>query len=89
MEWYAGGKQRPELQAIAWKAFKEFGVPLELDPSPTPPAGDLGVFFRFLPGINVGQYHNYFHTDWGDFPKQCRGLVLKLRHVRTRRSSTK
>ena len=54
LQWYAGGKQRPELQAIAWKAFKEFGVPLELDPSPTPPAGDLGVFFRFLPGIDVG-----------------------------------
>ena len=64
MEWYAGGKQRPELQAIAWKAFKEFGVSLELDPSPTPPAGDLGVFFRFLAGIDVGEYHNYFHTDW-------------------------
>jgi len=64
LEWYAGGTQRPEFQAIAWKAFKEFGVSFELDPSPVPPAGDLGVFFRFLPGIDAGEYHNYFHTDW-------------------------
>ena len=64
LEWYAGGKQRPELQAIAWKAFKEFGAPLELDPSPTPPASDLGAFYRYLPGIDMSEYHNYFHTDW-------------------------
>ena len=64
IEWYAGGKQRPELQAIAWKAFKEFGVPLELDPSPTPPASDLGSFYRYVPGIDASEFHNYFHTDW-------------------------
>jgi hypothetical protein len=56
--------QRPELQAIAWKAFKLFGAPLELDPSPTPPASDLGAFYRYLPGIDMSEYHNYFHTDW-------------------------
>jgi hypothetical protein len=64
LEWYAGGTQRPELQAIAWKAFKQFGAPLELDPSPTPPASDLGSFYRYLPGIDMSEYHNYFHTDW-------------------------
>jgi len=39
-------------------------APLELDPSPTPPASDLGAFYRYLPGIDMSEYHNYFHTDW-------------------------
>jgi hypothetical protein len=64
MQWYAGGKQRPELQQIAWDAFKKFGVPLELDPSPTPPASDMMYFYRFLPGVDASEYHTYFHTDW-------------------------
>jgi hypothetical protein len=64
MQWYAGGKQRPELQQIAWNAFKKFGVPLLLDPSPTPPASDLMYFYRFVPGVDVSEYHHYFHTDW-------------------------
>jgi hypothetical protein len=64
LEWYAGGKSRPELQKIAWVAFKKFGVPVEFDPSPVPPAGDAGVFFRFLPAVSASQYHSYFHTDW-------------------------
>jgi Zn-dependent M28 family amino/carboxypeptidase len=64
LEWYAGGKDRPELQNIAWKAFKEFGVPVELDPSPVPPAGDAGPFYRFVPAVDAGEYHSYFHTDW-------------------------
>ena len=34
MQWYAGGKDRPELRKIVWDAFREFGVPLEFDPSP-------------------------------------------------------
>jgi hypothetical protein len=64
MQWYAGGKERPELQQIAWDAFRKFGVPLLLDPSPTPPASDLMYFYRFVPGIDVSEYHHYFHTDW-------------------------
>ncbi len=64
MQWYAGGKERPELQTIAWNAFKEFGVPVELDPSPTPPASDLMYFYRFVPGVDASEYHHYFHTDW-------------------------
>src|ERR1700743_3808536 len=40
LEWYAGGKIRPELRKIMWDAFRKFGVPLELDPSPNPPASD-------------------------------------------------
>ncbi len=64
MEWYAGGKSRPELQKIVWDAFKTFGAPLLLDPNPTPPASDLGTFYRFTPGLDVSEYHIYFHTDW-------------------------
>jgi hypothetical protein len=64
MQWYAGGKPRPELQQIAWNAFKRFGVSLTLDPSPTPPASDLMYFYRFVPGVDVSEYHHYFHTDW-------------------------
>ncbi len=63
LQWYAGGKS-PELQQIAWNAFKKFGVPLELDPSPTPPASDMMYFYRFLPGVDASEYHTYFHTDW-------------------------
>jgi len=64
LEWYAGGKEHAQLQSIVWNAFKEFGVPVELDPSPTPPAGDMGQFYRFLPGVSASEYHTYFHTDW-------------------------
>ncbi len=64
LQWYAGGKDRPQLQSIVWNAFKEFGVSAELDPSPTPPAGDMGQFYRFLPGVSASEYHTYFHTDW-------------------------
>jgi hypothetical protein len=64
LQWYAGGKTRPELQSIVWNAFKEFGVPVEIDPSPTPPASDLGYYYRFVPGVSASEYHSYFHTDW-------------------------
>ena len=64
LQWYAGGKDRPQLRAIVWNAFKEFGMPLELDPSPTPPASDMSYFYRFVPGVDTSEYHNYFHTDW-------------------------
>jgi len=64
LQWYAGGKSRPELQKITWDAFRKFGVAAEFDPSPTPPAGDAGAFFRFLPAVSASEYHSYFHTDW-------------------------
>jgi hypothetical protein len=64
LQWYAGGKTRPELQSIVWNAFKEFGVPVEIDPSPTPPASDLSYYYRFVPGVSASEYHSYFHTDW-------------------------
>ena len=62
-QWYAGGPSRPELQNITVKAFREFGAPLFLDPNSRPPAGDLGPFFRFLPGVASSEFYHYFHTD--------------------------
>ena len=62
-QWYAGGPSRPELTAIAVKAFKEFGVPLLAEPNPRPPAGDLGRLFRFTPGVATSEFFHYFHTD--------------------------
>jgi hypothetical protein len=64
LQWYAGGQSRPVLQQISWNAFKEFGVPVAFDPSPAPPAGDAGAFFRFLPAVSASEYHSYFHSDW-------------------------
>jgi hypothetical protein len=62
-QWYAGGPSRPELQAITTKAFREFGAPLYLDPNVQPPLGDLGLFWRFLPGVASSEFYDYFHTD--------------------------
>jgi len=62
-QWYAGGPSRPELQKVAMAAFKQFGATMDLYPNPTPPASDMSFFFRFLPGIDTGEYHHYFHTD--------------------------
>jgi hypothetical protein len=62
-QWYAGGPSRPELEAITGKAFREFGAPLYLDPNTQPPPGDLGQFWRFLPGVATSEFYDYFHTD--------------------------
>jgi peptidase M28-like protein len=62
-QWYAGGSSRPELTAIAVKAFKEFGVPLLTEPNLRPPAGDLGRLYRFTPGVATSEFFHYFHTD--------------------------
>jgi hypothetical protein len=62
-QWYAGGPSRPELTAIAVKAFKEFGVPLLTEPDQRPPAGDLGRLYRFTPGVATSEFFHYFHTD--------------------------
>ena len=68
LEWYAGGSSRPQLGKIAVDAFHEFGVPVWANPSPTPPAGDLGRFQWFLPGV-VAQSNDFIamHTT-GDTP---------------------
>jgi Peptidase family M28 len=62
-QWYAGGPSRPELTAIAVRAFKAFGVPLLTQPNPRPPAGDLGRLYRFTPGVATSEFFHYFHTD--------------------------
>src|SRR3954469_24557572 len=62
-QWYAGGASRPQLQAIAVKAFQDFGVPLLREPNVRPPLGDLGRFFRFMPGVATSEFFHYFHTD--------------------------
>lgn len=61
-QWYAGGPSRPALEKIATAAFKQFGASMDLYPNPTPPASDMSSFFRFLPGIDTGECHHYFHT---------------------------
>jgi hypothetical protein len=63
LEWYAGGPSRPVLQKITTDAFRRFGVPLWTEPSKAPPAGDLGKFYWFLPGI-VAQTNDFIamHT---------------------------
>jgi peptidase M28-like protein len=68
LQWYAGGASRPQLAAIAAAAFREFGVPLWDEPSPAPPAGDLGPFAGFLPGVVIqSNDFMYMHTS-GDSP---------------------
>jgi hypothetical protein len=62
-QWYAGGPSRPGLERIALDAFREFGVTVYPDPNPRPPAGDLGRFYTFLPGVATSDFHHYFHTD--------------------------
>lgn len=68
LQWYAGGSSRPQLEKIAVGAFQEFGVPIWLQPTQTPPGGDMGPFYWFLPGV-VAQSNTYFymHTT-GDTP---------------------
>jgi hypothetical protein len=62
-QWYAGGPSRHELGKIAMNAFKDFGVPVYLDANTRPPAGDLGRFFSFLPGVATSEFHHLFHTN--------------------------
>lgn len=62
-QWYAGGPSRRKLETIAMNAFREFGASMYLDPNPRPPAGDLGAFFRGVPGVATSEFYHYFHTD--------------------------
>jgi hypothetical protein len=68
LQWYAGGASRPQLTRVAAAAFREFGVPLWDQPSAIPPAGDLGPFAGFLPGVVIqSNDYLYMHTS-GDAP---------------------
>ena len=62
-QWYAGGPTHPELQAIATKAFREFGAPMYREPNVKPPLGDLGRMYQFAPGVATSEFYHYFHTD--------------------------
>ncbi len=66
--WYAGGPSRPKLQEIAMKAFRDFGVTTYLEPERNAPPGDLGGFFRFVPGVTTSDFYQYFHSD-GETPE--------------------
>ena len=44
-------------------AVRAFGASMYLDPNPRPPAGDLGAFFRGVPGVATSEFYHYFHTD--------------------------
>lgn len=63
LEWYGGGASRPQLRKIAEDAFREFGVPIWSEASARPPAGDLGRFYWFVPGV-VAQSNDFanMHT---------------------------
>ena len=61
--WYAGGSTRPELNQIALKAFREFGISTYLEPNPRAPAGDLSRVFQFVPGLTTTDFFHYFHSD--------------------------
>jgi hypothetical protein len=65
LEWYAGGPSRPKLNQIAVDAFREFGVPVWTAPSANPPAGDLGRFNWFLPGV-VAQSNDFINMHTTD-----------------------
>ena len=69
LEWYAGGASRSQLTKITADAFRQFGVPVWAEPSAKPPAGDLGRFYWFLPGV-VAQSNDFanMHTA-GDTPE--------------------
>ncbi len=62
-QWYAGGPSRPELQEIAVRAFREFGVSTYLEPNASAPAGDLSRLYRVVPGVATSDFYHYFHTD--------------------------
>jgi hypothetical protein len=67
--WYGGGPSRPDLTKITRDAFHEFGLAIWDAPSENPPAGDIGPFVPFVPGV-VAQSNDffYFHTT-GDTPE--------------------
>jgi Peptidase family M28 len=69
LEWYAGGSSRPELEKIVVDAFHDFGVPFWTNPSKNPPAGDLGRFYWFVPGVDAQANDFVFMHTTADTPE--------------------
>jgi hypothetical protein len=61
--WYAGGPQRPKLQDIAVKAFRDFGVVTYAEPERGAPGGEMSRLWPYLPGVQGSDYNVYFHSD--------------------------
>jgi hypothetical protein len=61
--WYAGGPQRPKLQDIAVKAFREFGVVTYAEPERAAPGGEMSRLWQYLPGVQGSDYNVFFHSD--------------------------
>jgi hypothetical protein len=68
LQWNFGGKVNPRLQQLSWKAFKTFGMPLQLDPSG--PLSDMAAdYIDEQPVVEVINEGPLFHTDW-DTPEE-------------------
>lgn len=63
MLWYAGGPRRPQLQDIAVKAFREFGVATYATPELAAPGGEMSGLWPYVPGVQASDYNMYFHSD--------------------------
>ncbi len=63
MLWYAGGPQRPKLQAIAVKAFHDAGVVTYAAPERAAPGGEMSRLWPYVPGVQASDYNVFFHSD--------------------------
>lgn len=63
MLWYAGGPRRPQLQDIAVKAFRSFGVATYASPERAAPGGEMSGLWPYVPGVQASDYNVYFHSD--------------------------
>ena len=63
MLWYAGGPSRPRLQAIAVKAFHDFGVATYANPEQAAPGGEMSRLWQHVPGVQASDYNHLFHSD--------------------------
>ncbi len=63
MLWYAGGPSRPKLQAIAVKAFHDFGVATYANPEQAAPGGEMSRLWQHVPGVQASDYNHFFHSD--------------------------
>lgn len=61
--WYGGGNQRPKLQEVAYKAFRQFGVPIYAEPENGTPGGEASRLYQFVPTVQASNYNMFFHSD--------------------------